>query len=312
MSVIVELFDRIQGTNALIAEYEKAAVRPGAPGSLFAQIRGLQKLRDSLEQEFSKYARDDELEVCRYRLIPQANQRPVIDAISSAWHEYQSLFSSVYSAVAKNTSGKPRQLAQETQFIFAFTFSGSIGVTLALPTKQITDFVARDLERINETIFEMAKARTSEQLGLFTERVGRKPVLSFGRWVDAHVKFTAGAGIDWTGPTEHIGQPLLVQMQEFKVLQNAFRVVTEPKEEERLVSGLLNGAWLRSGKFFMESDSGEAIEGKFVDAITPERAATLPRRYVARIRTTTAIKLATETEEVSHFLVELVRDLPMS
>ncbi len=309
MSAIVELLDRIQGTNALIAEYEKAASRPGAPKSVSAQIRGLEKLKESLEQEFSKYARDDELEVCRYRLIPESTQRPVIDAISNAWREYQSMFSAVYAAVTKSTPGKPRQIAQETQFIFAFAFSGSIGVTLALPTKQITNFVARDLERANQTIFEMSKARTSEQLGLFTERIGRKPVLSFGRWVEAHVKFTAGAGIDWTGPTERSIPPLLVQIQEFKILQHAFHEMTEPKEEERLVSGRLTGAWMRNSKFLMESDDGEQIEGKFVDAITPERAATLPRRYVAKIRTTTVIKLATETEEVSHFLVELVRDL---
>jgi hypothetical protein len=313
MSAVAELFDRIQETVALIEQYEKAAARPNAPRSLFAQIRGLEKFQRSLEKEFEQHAVADQLEMVRYSLLPADGQRPVIDAVSSAWRQYQHMFSSVYASIAKGEVGKriSKQTLQETQFNFGYCYSGSIGLALTLPTKQITNFAARDLERTIQTIFEMAQARTTESLGSLADRVGRLPMVSFKKWVDAHVKFAAGAGLEWTGPVIDPIPPLVVQIQEFKALQTALSTVSDAVEEERTVTGLLTGAWMRSRHFEMELDSGEVLTGEFVDAITAEHAARLPRRYVARVRTTRVIKPATEEEDVSHFLIDLVRELPI-
>src|SRR5438067_67376 len=141
MSAIVELQERIQGTILRLAEYEKAAKLPNAPRSLMMGIKSLEKLQAELEADFSKLARDEELEVCRYRLIPPSEARPLLDGIASAWSRYQALFSAVYDSIAYAGSPKKRtskKTITETQFAFAFTFSGSIGVALTLPTRQVT------------------------------------------------------------------------------------------------------------------------------------------------------------------------------
>jgi hypothetical protein len=313
MSAIVEIQERIQSTVARIAEYEKAALLPGAPQSLLVGIRSLEKLKAELERDFERIAASDEIEVCRYRLIPSLGQRPTLGAIANAWDQFQLLFSSVYDAVKNGPPVKraAKRSLLETQFALGFVYSGSIGAVLTLPTKQITNFAAHDLEKTNNTIFEMAKAQSAEQLSQFVERIGVPPVMKFGKWVDAHVGFAAGAGIEWSGPARETIAPLLVQLQEFVVLQKALHTISEPTEVEGLVTGMLIGAWLRNHKFEMELDSGELLSGRFGDAITPQHAATLPRRYVARVRTTKTINPATEHEAVSQFLVELVRELPI-
>ena|SRR5271157_1688839 len=195
--------------------------------------------------------------------------------------------------------------------VAATTNPRSCIVATTLPTKQITNFTAHDLEKTNNTIFELAKTQSAEQLIPFVERIGVPPVMKFGKWVDAHVRFAAGAGVEWRGPERENIAPLLVQLQEFKVLQTALNTISEPIEVEGLVTGMLIGAWLPNHKFEMALDSGETLSGRFGDAITPQHAAILPRRYVAKVRTTKTIKPATEQEEVSHFLVELVRELPI-
>ena len=52
MSAIVELQDRIQNTEALIAEHERSAAElgPEPPRSLLANIRALEKLKKRLER----------------------------------------------------------------------------------------------------------------------------------------------------------------------------------------------------------------------------------------------------------------------
>src|SRR5271157_1306397 len=84
--------------------------------------------------------------------------------------------------------------------VAATTNPRSCIVATTLPTKQITNFTAHDLEKTNNTIFELAKTQSAEQLIPFVERIGVPPVMKFGKWVDAHVRFAAGAGVElkWT------------------------------------------------------------------------------------------------------------------
>jgi hypothetical protein len=241
MSAIVELQERIQDTVARIAEYEKAALLPNAPRSLLMGIRSLEKLKAELESDFAKLAAQDELEICKYRLLPPTEERPRLDAIVNAWGQYQLLFSAVYDAVRHGGVAKKRtskEALEETAFGFAFTFTGSIGVVLTLPRQTATLNVARHLENTISTILEMTKSHSAEQLRSFVDRIGVSPLKKFGNWVDTHVEFRAGAGIDWEGPSENLPPSILVQIQEFKVLRDAIHQVSEPVVTERVVSGV--------------------------------------------------------------------------
>ena len=56
MSALAEIQRRIQSTADLIQQHESAARQPGAPPSVFASIRALEKLRRRLEREFEEIA----------------------------------------------------------------------------------------------------------------------------------------------------------------------------------------------------------------------------------------------------------------
>src|SRR5258708_22949719 len=129
MSAIVEVQERIQLAVARLAQLHKAAGEPNPVASLFANIRGLEKMLASLENEFQRLARTEELEICRYRLLPEPGSRPTVTAIAKAWTQYQALFSSVYDAIIsgpKQRSRTTKQVLAQTQFAFGYTFSGSI------------------------------------------------------------------------------------------------------------------------------------------------------------------------------------------
>jgi hypothetical protein len=316
MSALVELQERIQATVVRIKELERAARQPGAPRSLFVGIRSLEKIQAELEHDFAEVAKDEELGILKYRLLPEYGTRPSITAIANAWSKYQAMFSSVYDALLKQqTPSRKRtrtskQAKVDTEFAFAYTFSGSIGVALTLPTGQMTDLRARALEEVNIVISDMAAAQNSEELAGFVDRLGVPPVIKFGSWVDSHIAFEAGAGIEWEISQQPTPPSLLIQVPEFRALKEAMNQITEPQEVTLPMTGVLTMADMDKRTFRMLLDSGERINGTFADAITEEHRAELPRGYEALIRTTTKIHPAIEKKEVSRFLVQLLRDSP--
>jgi hypothetical protein len=316
VSALVELCDRIESTNLRIRESQKALRTPDAPKSILFTIRSLEKVLTDLERAFVNAAKDEELEVCKYRLIPELGLRPKITAIAKAWTRYQELFSSVYDSIQKTNGRRSRTSKQaklETEFAYAYTFSGSIGVALTLPVGQMSGFRARDLEAVNKIITDMAKAQDPEKLGAFVESLGVGPVAKLGQWVDAHVALGAGAGIEWEISQEVAPQPLIVQVPEFEVLRTALTRVSEPQVRTEPVIGVLRMADMDNHTFRMKPDGGgEPIRGTFDDAISEEQKAQLPRRYKALIRTTTEVQPAFERVKKSTFLVQLLEELPMS
>jgi hypothetical protein len=305
MSALSGLLQHIRETDALIADYERAALRPASPLSLLINLRSLQKLKSQLATEFEQLAMQQSMDVYRYRLLLDQDQPP-LTAVAKPWAQFQALFSAIYDAIKNGAPTASRRMTKQdalaTQFHFAFTFPGSVGVVLTLPSAEDIDaFVAQT----TNTLFEMAKASTAEEIKAFVARLGVPPIVKLNRWVKAHVAFESGVGVDWRNRT------LLVQKQEFKQLRDVIKQVSEPTVVEQVMPGLIQGASIAKHTFDMRLDSGEEISGKFTDAITLDNTIELPKRYAAVIRKTTQIKEATEQLEISYFLVRLGRKLKM-
>jgi hypothetical protein len=307
MSAIAEVRERIQLTVARIKQLEKAAAEPNPVASLFANIRGLEKVLQSLEEDFAQLARSEELEVCRYRLLPEPGQRPAMAGIAKAWMTYQELFSSVYEALVRGRRkrGIGKQVLAQTQLGFEYTFSGSIGVVLTLPSRSTDLITAKALERTTELIIEMAKTPSHEALADYAKRLGVPPVMKLEAWTNAQLAFEAGAGVQWEISQEPKPE-FLVQIQEFRQLKLAMDKISEAQETVDQFVGLLRAADLDKRTFKMRLDSGESVSGSFEEgAITEQHRAILPQRYVATIKTTTKIKAALQKPEQRRLLLQL-------
>jgi len=158
------------------------------------------------------------------------------------------------------------------------------------------------MEKTVQTIFEMSKTHSSEELARFVTRVGGPPVAKLRSWADAHIQFGAGASVDWYDTPR---PPLLVQFEELTLLKNALDSMSEPTITVDTLSGRLLAADLEKRTFKMRLDSGELIVGTFEGAITERHKATLPQRYIAVVATTTVLRLALEKAEIKRLLLEL-------
>lgn len=194
MSAIVELQDRIQNTNALIAEYERGAADIGVepPRSLLVNIRALEKLKLRLEGEYLDLAAEMELEVYRYRILNDS-ERVTFAAVSEAWSRFQLFFDSVYAALTKSSKAKGKKPAQPEKMDLGYSFASSIGVVVTVP-REIGIYAKLPIEEASETVFDLMEAKN---VATIANDLGPQPIRALHDWIQVHVRNHSGIGLEW-------------------------------------------------------------------------------------------------------------------
>lgn len=303
MSVLVELQRRIENTNALIAEHERAVAGHGEapPRSMFANIRALEKLKRRLEGEYFEAAADLELEVYRYRILNES-ERVTLPGIAEAWLRFQDFFASVYSALTEsnNNSQKAKKPSQSSRLElgYGYSFASSVGVVVTVP-REIGIYAAAPIEEASKTVFDLVEAHN---LDVIAADLGPAPIRALGEWINVHVKNQYGLDLEWHSGG-HIKRKAEVQYQRLSTLQGEIGNATTSATLR--IDGRLYAVDEKSKTFKFDADSGQDFMGEFKEAITEEHAASVPSRYRATIRQTTKVISIGDEPATVYFLVSL-------
>lgn len=305
MIELTALQEELQDLNALIAKHERTLASHSEAKSLWANIQTLKRRRQTLEDDFLEAAAKVEIDVCSYRLIP-GESRPTIMALSKALSDFQSLLSLVYSALKegpKRTAKLSVQVMNDTFLGFAYSFTGSIGFVMTLPNERLL-LGETYLDQAMQTICQIAKATTSQQIADFAKKLGPPPVRAMYQWANDHVESGLGVDIEWRR-REQVRSNLFVQEPQLERLKEVIEETSEEKEEEFEVVGNLIGADVKRKTFHLETVGGGEMKGVFADAISTEQTVELPKPYSARIRKRMKIVYSMEEEKTEYFLLRL-------
>jgi hypothetical protein len=299
MSVFVELQDRIQGTSALIAQYEQSIAQvkgQALPPSLLDNIRALEKLKRRLEEEFLQVAAELELEVYRYRILNESD-RLTLGNISEAWGKFQTFFSSVYSALTKSQGKKPPQ-SEQFELGYGYSYAGSVGVVVTVP-REVGFYTAIPIEDASNTVFDMIEGR---DLNNTAKRLGPSPIQALHSWLDVHIRTRAGIGLEWRSHNE----PKRSVQVDYQSLDKIYLSIADATIKTRLdVTGELVAVDVETKDFRIKGDDGKEYSGIFGAAITAEHAASVPARYSATITQITKIIVLGKEPDTTLFLDEL-------
>ncbi len=306
MSNVLEIQEKLQDTNAAIAQLERAmAVEPESL-ALSAVGKSLAKRQRTLESEFLAVVDSLGVDVCSYRLFGE-HARPTITALSNALGDFQTLVSVVFDAI-KTSLPKMRarvsaESAMETAFRFGYAFPGSLGIVLTLPNERLL-FGESKLDESIFTIFDMAKASDSSQILKFAKRLGPAPIRAMYKWARDQAQSGLGVEIEWRRDRD-VRAKLLVQRPEFEHLQRLIDETSQETREEITVTGQLVGADVERRSFHMRLESDTEIRGFFTDAIGLSHTVELPKLYRANITKTVTIRYSTEEEDIHYHLLRL-------
>jgi len=309
MNELLDTRKKIENTNEALSRLSRMLRdRPDAPG-LLANMQVLERTSRELEQEFSSAAKSMGLEVCTYRLFNDEKNQRSIFSLGMALVNFQSMFSVVYDAIKY---GQPKMTAhlhegiwQETQFDFAYSYPGSIGVAMTLSSE--VDLYGSPFDKAIQTLFGMAKTQTSEAMKEYSRNVGVAPVKAMYAWADALSRAELGVDIKWIGyRTPELR--LILQRPELISLRDTISSMSEEQHTEFSAEGTLIAAHILRKTFgfqYSEGDEVRVINGKFIDAINQAHAATVPAYYMAHFRKTTRTAYSTEEDKIEYLLLRL-------
>jgi hypothetical protein len=308
MSALLEVVEKLQDTEAALAALNRAALEnPSAPSIVLTQS-SLMKRRRTLEQQFSHVAALNELDVCNYRLLPEtsAANPPILD-LANALRHFQTWFTIVYDALKGGPKQRTRvapEITAETSMHFGYSYSGSIGFILTMPNERLL-VGGTDLDKAMESVLEMAKAESSDQIAYFSKQFGPAAIRQMFRWTNDHIAGAMGADIEWRRDAT-VKARLFAEIPHLENLKKAISETSDEFEETITLRGSLVGLDTARHSFHMKFPDGSEIRGGASEAIgTPSKTVELPVDYTATIRKLTKINYATDSDVVSYFLLLL-------
>jgi len=306
MSRVLELAGRIQALEKTLNRLEAAARQDLRDEAVTVNLQQLLKRRDDLEDEFLEAAAEEWVDVCSYRLFKEDGGRPNLTGLTNALRDFQQVYTYVYDALTKGPrkKGAPgSESVDATEFEFAYSFPGSVGVVLTIPNQRAL-FDESNLDRAMETVFELASADDSEQIAKLAERLGPAPIRKLYTWTTDHLTAGVGVDIEWMRK-DVVRASVLVQVPELENLKQVIDETSDRKSDMIEITGELQGANIRTHGFELLADSGESIRGKMAEALGVARPVELSKRYKATIARTRWINFATEDEGVEYYLHDL-------
>lgn len=304
MSDLLDIQGKLQDTAGALARLKVEFARQPDSRSLLLNIKSLEKRQRKLEAEF-RAAAGTGYEVCSYRLMPE-KERLKLAGLTSVLSGYQSLVSLFYSALKtgpKATTKLGVEAAEGTAFDFAYAFAGSAGFVFTVPNegRLFSDPYLEDSVRL---VFEIAKARKPEEILEHAHRLGPAPIRALFRWADAHVRWFISAEIEWRRGDE-VRQRALIQMPEFRQLQQAISATSDDETQELNLTGEMVGADVSNRTFHFRTDDGADVRGNSGGVIDQTHSVELPKRYAAKVRKTTKVLFSTDEEKVAYDLLQL-------
>lgn len=166
MTKLLEIQEKLQDTTAAIVELERTAIEHPQSSDIGLIRRSLEKRQSVLLSELSVEADSVGIDVCTYRIFGD-RERQTLRALVQTLGDFQTMVSTVYDAVKSNIP-KIRarispEMIKETEFDFAYTFPGSVGVVLTIPNQRLLGIESYLDETFSE-IANMAQAKESSEV----------------------------------------------------------------------------------------------------------------------------------------------------
>jgi hypothetical protein len=306
MSRLLDVVDRIRETDAAIAETETAiANNPEYAGSLSLTLGSYARVREELEATFEAVTASERIDVCRYRLFDAVDISPSIRIISKVLHDFQDLVTTVYDAL----DNKPNQRVATnaaaraaTTFGLAYTFSGSLGMALTIPTEQLLTGETT-IDGAIDIIFEIMKSDQPEDIRHYADELGSAPIKLVYEWAKTHADAGIGAEVQWMRKGS-VRADVLLQHLEMERLETIIAQTSETSVKSVPMRARLVGIDSKTRTFHLEYE-GDDVKGKLGDTLPMETAVEVPAVYDAVVDVKTVTALVTGRESSSYVLTAL-------
>jgi hypothetical protein len=307
MSKVRAILDRMNDIEAAIARTQQGVNSKDL--AIRLTLQSLEERREMLREELVEITKQEQIEICDYRIIPESPLAYAVSAVSSVLQDFQDLVSIVFDAQeskAKIRAKLAPDVLQKTRFDFGFAYSGSLGIVLTIPNDRLLMDEASKLDRAVNAVLDLLKIRTPEAVREASHAYGLPAVRKLHHWTKTHSQYGMSADIKWVRDSvvrkEALAQPL--EMGEIaKMIEEKS---DKTRENVQMIGDLL--AWnVKKRTFTMEFPNSEPISGHWAaDFLSPGATRKVPGRYQAHFTKETTVHYSEDREEIQWLLNRLV------
>jgi hypothetical protein len=305
MSEIASAVERTRKAFASVSRLEEALARAPSDRSLQLNLSAMRKLALQSQEQLFEFSKRVHVEVCNYRLVPEATDGYALAYVSASMLEYQNLFSQIYDAKrngAKTRAVIGKDALQESALEFGYSYAGSLGMVLLRPGSR--DMISGTFDDSINALYQVMDIKDQHDVRDVAHNLGNAVVKRLHDWSDANLKGGFAADVRWTRSDGHqLGE--MIERKRMEHIVGIIDATSDQQVKEIEVIGVLWGGDLGSGSFHFIVPNGDDYRGHFAEEFRGDTEMILGKRYQARIREKSTVTYSTEKVERERDLISL-------
>lgn len=305
MSEYASVAERARRAFASVARLESALTRSPDDAGLQINLASRMKLARQFEGQLREVARNAHVELCNYRIIPEATDRYYVPHVTKSLSEYQNVFTQIHDAIVNGPKTRAtfgREAASESIMEIGYTYSGSLGIVLMAPSKR--DLLAGKLDTSIDALFQVLDIQDQDNVRDIAKSLGEAVVKRVHDWSKSNVEGGFAVDVRWNR-VDGKQQGQVVPRGAMERIVEIIEATSDEKSKIVTVDGMLVGVNLKAGNFHFVIPEGDDYRGQLDDAFDRNGVVTVGKRYKATIRNVSKVTYATGHEEHRHQLIKL-------
>lgn len=302
---VASAIERARQAFAVVTQIEEALAHDPEARHLQVNLAAARKMAQQAQDRVFVLAENDHVEVCNYRLVPVDSRPYAVAAVSLSMLYFQNLFSQVHDAVrngAKRISVIGAEALRESLLEFGYSYSGSLGVMLFVPSEKT--LFDGSLDASIDALFQVVEIEDQDDVRDVAKALGMPVLKRVYEWSSSNVNGGFSTDLKWRrSDGKFLGEVITRDRMERIV-----EIIGRTSDVETInhhVTGVLVGMDVKSGRFRLTVPDGEDFAGGLATQFPRDRRFTVNRPYDAHIVESKTTKYATETIERKFELVSL-------
>ena len=269
-------------------------------------LMSLEKRQRNLQEEFAEVSRQEQIDVCDYRIIPETPDSYPISGIGQSLQRFQDLFSIVFDAIKTGPKSRAHigaDITAQSAFNFGYIYAGSLGFSLTIPTERLL-LIESDAEQAIDSLVSILQCDSSESLRELVPTVGVASISRAHKLSAVHASYGFNTRIRWFSGRE-LRHDIVVHAPDYERLRELIDRTGDESEVRTTLIGRLVGLDVDTDYFHMTFPQAEDIKGKLADEFQHDDGRTVPGSYRADVIKHTRLHYSTGETDESWVLVAL-------
>ncbi len=312
MNDIIFLQEQISQISAQLIKLQQSLVHHPEEMSLIISATSLQKRLDILRFEFEGTALHLGYIVCNYCILPE-DTPPTLTDVANILKTFQEAVSVTYSAIVDKCPKHTMKIAKEhinaTSFGWAYSYPGSLGITLTLKKEQSIFDLETSIDEAVYTVLSMMETPGVQQMAEYARNLGAAPVRALYRWSNILYNAHMGSDIEWKRNPESYRRKV-IQLPTTRYICEIIQEMSDEVCETFTTKGYLEAIDHTNNRFKIVTTDGELVSGEIAESLSDQGWET-KQLYKALLEVKRVVQYSTEEIKERYKLLELEQEKPL-